>query len=382
MNEYQSSNLTASYTVGAGEIIKSEFSNGENNYHFTDASGSVTSLANASGVLTARNDYDAFGLQSSSSQTANSIGYTGQRLDSETGLMALGNGERYYSPSYARFIQQDSVSGSSMMPQTMNRFAYANGNPHRYTDPSGHDGVIADKLKDNNVNYNPNTGSENLDWWLRYGRSFTAGFAYDAVNVMSGGALGMADVTAQDAVNGKASNPIDAWNRGGYGASPVQIAKNFAYYSAGAGKGVYNVAVGLPQLAYGLATNPGGTAHGMYEGLAQSTGSLVDTLADPRGALDKLAQNSQEEIAFGVGETVGEAAAMEGVGAAFGKVLGYAGEVLGKTRIGSAAARVFTEAGSKVSIVRQGIREFESKALRGVFDKAKSGVNEGVKYFV
>jgi RHS repeat-associated protein len=51
--------------------------------------------------------------------------------------MALGNGERYYSPSYARFIQQDSVVGNSSMPQTMNRFAYGLNNPNKYTDPSG-----------------------------------------------------------------------------------------------------------------------------------------------------------------------------------------------------------------------------------------------------
>ena len=138
LNESQNNNLTASYTIGASEIIKSEFSSGENNYHFTDALGSVTSLANAAGTLTARNDYDAFGLQSSSSSTANSIGYTGQRLDNETGLMALGNGERYYSPSYARFIQQDSFAGMPQMPQSLNRFAYAHNNPNKHTDPSGH----------------------------------------------------------------------------------------------------------------------------------------------------------------------------------------------------------------------------------------------------
>ena len=129
---------TANYTIGAGEIVKSEFANGENNLHFTDALGSVTSLANPNGSLTARNEYDAFGLQSSSNQSANSIGYTGQRLDNETGLMALGNGERYYSPSYARFIQQDSVVGNSMMPQSLNRFSYTHNNPNKFTDPSGH----------------------------------------------------------------------------------------------------------------------------------------------------------------------------------------------------------------------------------------------------
>jgi RHS repeat-associated protein len=82
-------------------------------------------------------EYDAFGLQSGGNGSSNSIGYTGQRLDNETGLMALGNGERYYSPNYARFIQQDSFSGVLDMPQSLNRFAYAHNNPNKHTDPSG-----------------------------------------------------------------------------------------------------------------------------------------------------------------------------------------------------------------------------------------------------
>ena len=52
--------------------------------------------------------------------------------------MALGNGERYYSPAYARFIQQDSFAGNPMNPQSLNRFSYAHNNPNKYTDPSGH----------------------------------------------------------------------------------------------------------------------------------------------------------------------------------------------------------------------------------------------------
>lgn len=96
ISEFQGATNTANYTIGTGEIIISEFANGENNFHFTDALGSVTSLANTNGSLTSRNEYNAFGELSTSGNTANSFGYTGQRLDNETGLMALGNGERYH----------------------------------------------------------------------------------------------------------------------------------------------------------------------------------------------------------------------------------------------------------------------------------------------
>jgi len=97
--------------------------------------------------LTTRNEYNACGEVSTQGISSNSIGYTGQRLDNETGLMALGNGERYYSPSYARFIQQDSWLGDSQMPQSLNRFAYAYNNPFSYTDPSGNQSVFSNGTK-------------------------------------------------------------------------------------------------------------------------------------------------------------------------------------------------------------------------------------------
>jgi hypothetical protein len=51
--------------------------------------------------------------------------------------MALGNGERYYSPAVGRFIQQDSWTGVPVLSQTLNRYAYAINNPTRYIDPTG-----------------------------------------------------------------------------------------------------------------------------------------------------------------------------------------------------------------------------------------------------
>jgi RHS repeat-associated protein len=68
----------------------------------------------------------------------NSIGYTGQRVDSESGLMPLGNGERYYAANLGSFIQQDSFSGATTIPQSMNRYSYAHNNPLRYSDRNGH----------------------------------------------------------------------------------------------------------------------------------------------------------------------------------------------------------------------------------------------------
>jgi RHS repeat-associated protein len=146
-----------SFTIGAGEIVRSETAL-EKSYFYSDALGSITSLADANGSLTTRSDYNAFGEQTPTANPNNpstlstSIGYTGQRLDSETGLMALGNGERYYSPSYARFIQQDSFAGNPSSPQSMNRFAYGYNNPNKYRDLNGN---------------NPEGGKDETAEWLR-----------------------------------------------------------------------------------------------------------------------------------------------------------------------------------------------------------------------
>ena len=44
---------------------------------------------------------------------------------------------RYYSPEMRRFVNADIVAGQISNAVTMNRFAYANGNPVSFVDPFG-----------------------------------------------------------------------------------------------------------------------------------------------------------------------------------------------------------------------------------------------------
>jgi RHS repeat-associated protein len=132
----------AKYHLGANEVVKGDFAAEGSKYFFTNALGSTSALAGkVGGNWTATNsyDYDSWGKATATGDTSNSIGYTGQRLDRETGLMALGNGERYYSPTLARFIQQDRLAGQTDSPQTLNRFGYTINNPYKYTDPTGNE---------------------------------------------------------------------------------------------------------------------------------------------------------------------------------------------------------------------------------------------------
>ena len=44
---------------------------------------------------------------------------------------------RYYSPAMRRFVNADVVAGKLSNAVTLNRFAYANGNPVSFVDPFG-----------------------------------------------------------------------------------------------------------------------------------------------------------------------------------------------------------------------------------------------------
>lgn len=217
VNEYGLNNQPVNrYDLSAGEVVRAQLGGEGERYFFSDGQGSVTTLAQSSSV-TARYEYDAWGQYlASSGASYNSIGYTGQRFDSETGLMPLGNGERYYSPFTGNFIQQDSFTGMATMAQSMNRYAYANNNPLRYTDPSGHVGLLADWLK------------EKLNGTESAIAHFAVGAAYDVVNVASGFTLGSADVGLQESIRvmrgGKPSTPSqmlsNLWNQGYGSATP------------------------------------------------------------------------------------------------------------------------------------------------------------------
>lgn len=185
--------LVNSFDYGS-DLVRSTLSGEGERWHFSDAQGSVTALSAVTGVqgnqasATARYEYGAWGEVMAGGGSANQFGYTGQRLDSESGLMALGNGERYYAPTLGRFIQQDSFEGKLAEAQTLNRYAYVRSNPLRYIDPTGHfdeesRGRIAKATKDVGLNKNGDTsaGGVILNALARSG--------YDAWNLISFGAL-------------------------------------------------------------------------------------------------------------------------------------------------------------------------------------------------
>ncbi|HKU76413.1 MAG TPA: Ig-like domain-containing protein [Pyrinomonadaceae bacterium] len=191
VNEYGlNDQLVNRYDLSAGEVVRAQLGGEGERYYFSDGQGSITALAqltqSPAASLTARYEYDAWGQYlASSGASYNSIGYTGQRFDNETGLMPLGNGERYYSPFTGNFIQQDSFTGMAMMAQSMNRYAYANNNPLRFMDRSGNDPDPIQQLFRDARKTLQDEG-EHLGWWTNAYLNYALGMSQASYSGIKG----------------------------------------------------------------------------------------------------------------------------------------------------------------------------------------------------
>ncbi len=103
-------------------------------WYLTDHEGSVTNLTDASGNLQDTITYDGYGnvTTESNSSFGDRFKYTGQELDSETGLQY--NRARYYSATVGRWTSQDPLSFSA---GDTNLYRYVNNQPTDATDPDG-----------------------------------------------------------------------------------------------------------------------------------------------------------------------------------------------------------------------------------------------------
>ncbi len=116
---------------------------GTGTYWFhADHVGSPRLMTNQTGAKIASYAYAPFGETLSSSSTVdNSIGFDGQRSDSESGLVYMN--ARYYDPVLARFTSADTIVPDTVNPQAYNRYSFVYNNPVSNTDPSGHLPVAA-----------------------------------------------------------------------------------------------------------------------------------------------------------------------------------------------------------------------------------------------
>jgi RHS repeat-associated protein len=128
--------VTTKYVYGRG-LIGEEVNSTFKTYHF-DCRGSTIAITDASGNITETFAYDTYGKLLSRTGTSKVIfGYNGRDgvITDDNGLYYMR--ARYYSPSMKRFINADVIAGAISNAITLNRFAYANGNPVSFVDPFG-----------------------------------------------------------------------------------------------------------------------------------------------------------------------------------------------------------------------------------------------------
>lgn len=103
-----------------------------------DNRGSTVAITNGQGTVTDTFTYGPYGEQCGrTGKTRTPFLYNGRYgVETDTnGLYYMR--ARYYNPDIKRFINQDVIQGSLDNAITLNRFAYANGNPISYLDPFG-----------------------------------------------------------------------------------------------------------------------------------------------------------------------------------------------------------------------------------------------------
>ncbi|MDN4066256.1 RHS repeat-associated core domain-containing protein [Paenibacillus vini] len=128
---------TAFYVYGLG-LIGREDANGNYVSYHSDIRGSTTLLTDEQGSVTDRYTYGIYGeLEQHEGSTHQPFQYNGR-----DGVMTDPNGlyymrARYYDPQLKRFLNRDVILGDLTDGQTLNRFAYVNGDPVGYVDPLG-----------------------------------------------------------------------------------------------------------------------------------------------------------------------------------------------------------------------------------------------------
>ncbi len=111
-------------------------------FYIRDVLGNILGIINSLGVVVAKYSYTAYGtptitLDTDSIGSLNPFRFKGYYYDTESQMYYCN--ARYYVPAWGRwltpdsadYLQYDSITG-------FNTFAYCNGNPVMYADPSGH----------------------------------------------------------------------------------------------------------------------------------------------------------------------------------------------------------------------------------------------------
>lgn len=126
------------FVYGYGLLAQVNTADQVDYFHF-DPTGNTLALTNGKSEISATFAYSPYGeSQSRTTDTTTPFMYSGKHgvlTDTRTGVVHMR--ARAYRPEIGRFVSLDSIVGQPFTAQTMNRYAYALGDPFGRVDPTG-----------------------------------------------------------------------------------------------------------------------------------------------------------------------------------------------------------------------------------------------------
>jgi RHS repeat-associated protein len=229
------------YIVADGGIVAERFKTGSTvtwKYFVLDHLGSIARLTDAAGAVSERDAYDAWGKRRNlggsddpncSLTSATTRGYTDHEMVDS--LCLINMNARMYDQTLGRFLSADTVVPDPTDSQSLNRFAYVEGNPLAMIDPSGHDGCTF--ITGSHICVNVKCKSQCTGWELNLGSGYDmSGAAFESTS----GGWALADMTlggvcGQSSCSSGVSGPFvscDAYGcytaggPGSYSTSPIE----------------------------------------------------------------------------------------------------------------------------------------------------------------
>ena len=134
LEEISAGTVLRVYTYGLNRISQSQASG--TSFFGYDGQGSVRLLTDATGAVTDRYDYDAFGsVIASVGNTSNDYLYSGEQRDANLQLYYLR--ARFLNADRGRFSTTDPLEGDLDAPLSLHRYLYAQADPVDNVDPTG-----------------------------------------------------------------------------------------------------------------------------------------------------------------------------------------------------------------------------------------------------
>ena len=129
--------MDTAYSYGNERLTVERF-DGWTGFYTYDPRGSVSGVTGMEGYIWQSYRYDAYGnITFGKPQYNNVYGYNAESYNPNIDAIYLR--ARYYNPTTADFMTEDSYLGNISDPLTLNRYSYVKASPLNYIDPSGHE---------------------------------------------------------------------------------------------------------------------------------------------------------------------------------------------------------------------------------------------------